>query len=99
MRPIRPRYPLQTLLVTDMTDQGDSTVEILEQAVRATYTLQNCPVALCQVSKTVPVGLTDAERPARITNPHDSVTETKPRNVVKIAIHILNSTPGQTPPA
>ena len=91
--------PLQTVLVTDMTDQGDSTVEILEQAVRATYTLQNCPVGLCQVSKTVPVGLTDAARPARITNPHRSVTETKPRNVVNIAIHILNTTPGQTPPA
>jgi len=91
--------PLQTLLVTDMTDQGDSTVEILEQAVRATYTLQNCPVALCQVSKTVPVGLTDAERPARITSPHNAASETKPRNAVQIAIHILNTTPGQTPPA
>lgn len=91
--------PLQTLLVTDMTDQGDSTVEILEQAVRATYTLQNCPVALCQVSKTVPVGLTDAARPSRITRPHNSDAETKPRNFVDMAIHILNTTPGQTPPA
>ena len=89
--------PLQTLLVTDMTDQGDSTVEILEQAVRATYTLQNCPVGLCQVSKTGPVGLTDAERPARITNPQNSAVETKPRNAVQIAIHILNTTPGANP--
>lgn len=91
--------PLQTLLVTDMTDQGDSDVEILEQAVRATYILQNCPVGLCQVSKTVPVGLTDAARPARITDPHHSDAETKPRNALQMAVHILNTTPGQTPPA
>ncbi len=86
--------PNQTLLVTDMTDQGDDTVEILEQAVRATYVLQRCPAALCEVSRTIPVGLTDAQRPSRITGPTNSVAETKPRNFLNIAVHILNATAG-----
>ena len=72
--------PNQTLLVTDMTDQGDSTLEILEQAVRATYVLQNCPVQLCKVSTTVEVGNTAGPR--------------KPRTRLRMAVHILNLTPG-----
>jgi hypothetical protein len=72
--------PNQTLLVTDMTDEGDSTVEILEQAVRATYTLQKCPVALCKVSATRPVGDTAGPR--------------KPRTALRMAVHILTTAPG-----
>jgi hypothetical protein len=72
--------PNQTLLATDMTDEGDPTVEILEQAVRATYTLQNCPAGLCKVSATRPIGDTAGPR--------------KPRTALRIAMHILNTAPG-----
>lgn len=72
--------PDQTLLVTDMTDEGDSTVEILEQAVRATYVLQNCPAAACSVSRTIPVGETAGPR--------------KPRHAIRMAIHIMTTAPG-----
>jgi hypothetical protein len=72
--------PLQTLLATDMTDQGDSSVEILEQAVRATYTLQKCPAAACQVSTTAPISETGGAR--------------KPRTVLRMAVHVLTTAPG-----
>ncbi len=72
--------PNQTLLTTDMTDEGDPSVEILEQAVRATYTLQNCPVALCKVSTQTLVGDTAGPR--------------KPRTALRMAIHILKLAPG-----
>ncbi len=35
--------PGQTLLTTDVVDDGDEQVEILEQRVRATYEIQRCP--------------------------------------------------------
>ncbi|MEO8131410.1 MAG: hypothetical protein ABI822_30220, partial [Bryobacteraceae bacterium] len=76
--------PDQTLLTTDMTDEGDPSVEILEQAVRATYILQNCPVALCQVSSTVEVGNTAGPR--------------KPRTALRMAMHIIRSSPGGAAP-
>ena len=72
--------PTQTLLVTDMTDQGDSSVEILEQAVRATYRLQNCPAGACEVSVTLPVG-----------SPADA---RKPSTAIRMAVHILTTAPG-----
>jgi hypothetical protein len=75
--------PNQTLLVTDMTDEGDSTVEILEQAVRATYTLQQCPAGACRVSKTTPVGDTAGPR--------------KPRTALRMALHVLTTAPGAAP--
>ena len=76
--------PNQTLLVTDMTDQGDPSIEILEQAVRATYVLQNCPVQLCKVSTTVEVGNTTGPR--------------KPRTAIKMALHIIRLSPGGAAP-
>lgn len=56
--------PTQTLLVTDMVDQGDEKVEILDQLVRATYRLDGCPAPeqqRCSVTATVPIG-TDRQR-------------------------------------
>ena len=72
----------QTLLVTDMTDDGDAAVEILQQAVRATYVLQRCPgsPAPCQVSVIRPVGRTADSR--------------KPRKRIRMAVHILTTAPG-----
>jgi hypothetical protein len=37
--------PQQTVLVTDMVANGDSQTEILDQNIRATYILQDCPAA------------------------------------------------------
>ena len=53
----------QTILVTDMTDQGDSQVEILDQLVEAKYELTSCPAGAtkCHVKKTATVG-TDRRR-------------------------------------
>jgi len=49
--------PDQSLLVTDMVDQGDSDVEILDQRVRATYTITRCPGSpQCRVTAELPVG-------------------------------------------
>ena len=75
--------PTQTLLATDMTDEGDPLVEILEQAVRATYSLQKCPVNLCKVSKTVRIGDTAGPR--------------KARTALRMAVHILTTAPGAAP--
>jgi hypothetical protein len=48
---------LQTVLVTDMTDQGDAQVEILDQLIEARYELTSCPAAAkCHVRKTATVG-------------------------------------------
>ena len=53
----------QTVLVTDMTDQGDPQVEILDQLIEAKYELTSCPAgaAKCHVKKTATVG-TDRRR-------------------------------------
>lgn len=49
--------PDQTLLVTDMVDQGEPDVEILDQRVRATYLLTKCPGSpQCRVTAEVPIG-------------------------------------------
>lgn len=49
--------PAQTLLVTDMVDQGEPDVEILDQRVRATYTITRCPGSpQCCVTAELPVG-------------------------------------------
>ncbi len=75
--------PKQTLLTTDMTDQGDSRLEILQQAVRGTYVLQNCPVALCKVSTTTVIS--------------DSADARKPRLALRMAMHVVNISPGGAP--
>jgi len=74
----------QTLLTTDMTDQGDPAVEILEQNVRASYALSRCPGSpKCRISVPVPIG---------------SDTDTrKPRRRIRIAVHVLRATPHGTP--
>lgn len=50
----------QTLLTTDMVAAGDRQVEILDQDVRASYTLDSCTAtpasARCRVSTTLPIG-------------------------------------------
>ncbi|PYT16345.1 MAG: hypothetical protein DMG59_10715 [Acidobacteria bacterium] len=49
----------QTVLVTDMVINHDSQVEILDQDVRATYVLSDCPAApdaRCRVQTVVPIG-------------------------------------------
>lgn len=52
----------QTLLVTDMTDEGDPQVEILDQRVRATYILSSCHAnPPCEVTAELPIG-TDRRR-------------------------------------
>ncbi len=54
----------QTLLTTDMTDEGDTQVEILDQVARATYLLGTCPVtgdAQCRATVCAPIG-TDRRR-------------------------------------
>ncbi|MBU0618149.1 MAG: hypothetical protein KKI02_10565 [Planctomycetes bacterium] len=55
-----PGRPLQTLLVTDdVRAGGNQQIEILDQQVRATYKLEDCPAAgdaQCRVTETVPVG-------------------------------------------
>ncbi len=74
----------QTLLTTDMTDQGDFTVEILEQNVRASYAISRCPGnPKCRISTAVPIGSdTDAR---------------KPRRRLRIAVHVLRRAPGGAP--
>ncbi len=62
--------PDQTLLVTDMADgsgtgqpNDNDTLEILDQQVRATYVLQNCPAATpCRVSVQAPIGGGERQR-------------------------------------
>jgi hypothetical protein len=52
----------QTILTTDMTDEGDAQVQILDQVVQAKYTLADCPGSpKCAVVKTATVG-TDRQR-------------------------------------
>jgi hypothetical protein len=52
----------QALLVSDMHAAGDSQVEILDQLVRASYTLTHCPAnPKCKASVTLPIG-TDRQR-------------------------------------
>ncbi len=50
----------QTLLVSDMVDAGDGTVEILDQDVRAEYVSKSCPATpaekKCRALRVVPVG-------------------------------------------
>ncbi|HUI76472.1 MAG TPA: hypothetical protein VLY24_01120 [Bryobacteraceae bacterium] len=49
--------PDQTLLVTDMVDQGEPDVEILDQKVRASYTITRCPGSpKCTVTAELPIG-------------------------------------------
>lgn len=73
--------PAQTLLVTDMTDQGEPQVEILDQLVRATYVVQRCPGSpKCAATATISVGSDSDPR--------------KPRNKIRIAVHVLKSTVG-----
>lgn len=52
----------QTILATDMVDEGDSQVQILDQVVQAKYTLADCPGSpKCSVAKTATIG-TDRKR-------------------------------------
>jgi hypothetical protein len=49
--------PDQTLLVTDMVDQGEPNVEILDQKVRASYVVTRCPGSpKCTVTTEAPIG-------------------------------------------
>ncbi len=49
--------PAQTLLVTDMVDQGEPDVEILDQTVRASYEIPRCPGSpKCKVTAELPIG-------------------------------------------
>ena len=70
--------PRQTLLVTDMNAQGDWRMEILDQLVKATYVMPECPAASddarCRVTTTAPVG-TGKRR-------------------LRIAVHVFRSTVG-----
>ena len=76
--------PDQTLLTTDMTDQGDATVEILEQNVRASYAISRCPGnPKCRISKAVPIG--------------DNTAARKPRRRIRVAVHVLRAAPGGAP--
>jgi hypothetical protein len=81
----RAAKPNQTLLVTDATDQGDPDLEILGQAVRATYQITRCPGnPKCAVrTKDVPVGSDTDKR--------------KPRGRVRLAVHVLRLAPGGAP--
>jgi hypothetical protein len=52
----------QTIIASDMTDEGDPQVQILDQLVQATYTLADCPATpKCSVVKTATIG-TDRQR-------------------------------------
>jgi hypothetical protein len=54
--------PNQLLLASDMHAAGDSKVEILDQVVKASYTITSCPQnPKCRISSTVPIG-TDRKR-------------------------------------
>ena len=47
----------QTLLTSDMHDDGDSKVEILDQKVKASYTIQKCPQnPKCKSTVILPIG-------------------------------------------
>lgn len=50
----------QTVLVTDNVSNGDRQTEILDQDIRATYTLKDCPIgdanSKCRVETTAPIG-------------------------------------------
>ena len=49
--------PAQSLLVTDMVDQGEPDVEILDQRVRASYEIPRCPGSpKCKVTAELPIG-------------------------------------------
>jgi hypothetical protein len=49
--------PAQTLLVTDMVDQGEPDVEILDQKVRASYEIPRCPGSpKCAAVAELPIG-------------------------------------------
>ena len=49
--------PAQSLLVTDMVDQGEPDVEILDQRVRASYEIPRCPgTPKCKVTAELPIG-------------------------------------------
>jgi len=49
--------PTQTLLTSDMHDAGDSQVEILDQLVKASYTIPTCPAnPKCKAQVTAPIG-------------------------------------------
>ena len=72
--------PDQTILTTDMEQQGDEQVEILDQTIRAEYELDTCPAAAgqskCKVA--VEIDLCDLARQQR----------------VKLAVHILRAARG-----
>lgn len=54
--------PQQVLLASDMHDAGDSQVEILDQIVKASYTIPSCPQnPKCKAMTTIPIG-TDRQR-------------------------------------
>ena len=54
--------PTQTLLTSDMHAAGDSQVEILDQLVKASYTIPTCPAnPKCKAQVTAPIG-TDRRR-------------------------------------
>jgi hypothetical protein len=55
--------PKQTILVTDMVDQGDAQVEILDQLIRARYVFDACPATSnpCAAIVEKPIG-TDRQR-------------------------------------
>jgi hypothetical protein len=73
--------PQQTLLVTDMHDQGDTQVEILDQRVVARYYLPNCNAPAgqqrCFVWEEIAIG-TDRKR-------------------LQVAVHVLRDAVGGTP--
>jgi hypothetical protein len=73
--------PAQTLLTTDMTDEGDDTVEILDQVVQASFVFTTCPgtpdKAKCRSTVQIPIG--------------------DDRKRVKMQLTILNATPGGAP--
>jgi hypothetical protein len=49
--------PAQTLLASDMHDAGDSKVEILDQAVKGSYTIKSCKQnPKCKSMVTLPIG-------------------------------------------
>lgn len=54
--------PSQVLLASDMHDAGDTQVEILDQIVKASYTIPSCPQnPKCKAITTIPIG-TDRQR-------------------------------------
>ena len=56
------QIPDQCVLVSDMHDEGDSQVEILDQLVKASYEIPSCAESpKCRVTATLPIG-TDRRR-------------------------------------